>query len=61
MSNQKQDHKKVDIEDSENIAEQSYKPTEEQKETETEEALSETNKQMQKQYYKGTVDNKKED
>lgn len=61
MSNPKQDHKKVDIEDSKNIAEQSYKPTEEQKETETEEALSETNKQMQKQYYKGTVDNKKED
>lgn len=61
MSNQKQDKKKVDIEDSKNVAEQNYKPTKEQNETETEKALSETNKQMQKQYYKGTVDNKNED
>ncbi|MBU5466088.1 DUF4025 domain-containing protein [Virgibacillus sp. MSJ-26] len=61
MSDQKQDEKKVDIEDSKNIAEHNYKPTKEQKRTETEEALSETNNQMQKQYYKGTIDNKSED
>lgn len=61
MSKKEKGNKKVDIEESKKVAEQDYQPTKDQKNTKTEEALSETNKQMQDQYYKGTVDQEKEE
>lgn len=56
MTDQENNKEKVNIQDSKNIAEQNYHPTKKQQNTDTKKGLSETNKQVQNQYYEGTVD-----
>ncbi|WP_407269838.1 YozQ family protein [Radiobacillus sp. PE A8.2] len=49
---------KVDIKDSENIAEKNYEPKNHQGKTQFEQGLAETQEQVEDDYFEGTIDQK---